>query len=232
MQDGQAHISVSDNGIGIAAEEQQHIFELFAQAKRDLDRSEGGLGIGLAVARKMVELHGGSIHCHSAGIGQGTRFSVSLPSVLPQEKRAEPNIIAPAMPKSGLPTIMVVDDNADGAEMLASLMNMMGYVTLVENGSHSALNTAREAQPQICILDIGLPDMDGNELARRLRAQPETANALLIAVTGYGQPGDKETSLQAGFDHYLIKPVDISSLFTLLAAETARRTPAPEAAHQ
>lgn len=231
VQQGQALISVSDNGIGIAAEEQQHIFELFAQAKRDLDRSEGGLGIGLAVARKMVELHGGSIHCHSAGIGQGTRFSVSLPSVLPQEKRAEPNIIAPAMPKSGLPTILVVDDNADGAEMLASLMNMMGYVTLVENGSHSALNTARAAQPQICILDIGLPDMDGNELARRLRAQPETANALLIAVTGYGQPGDKETSLQAGFDHYLIKPVDISSLFTLLAAETARRTPTQEAAH-
>lgn len=223
-QHGQALISVSDDGIGIAEEEQQHIFELFAQAKRNLDRSEGGLGIGLAVAKKMVELHGGSIHCYSAGIGKGTRFSVSLPSLLTQAKPQEPSMIAPASPQSGLPTVLVVDDNADGADMLASLLGMVGYHTLVENASLSALQTAHQAQPQICILDIGLPDMDGNELARRLRAQPATANALLIAVTGYGQPGDKETSLQAGFDHYLIKPVDIASLLSILAAESASQT--------
>ncbi|MCB5185896.1 response regulator [Methylobacillus gramineus] len=219
VQDGQAVISVSDDGIGIAADDQPHIFELFAQAKRNSDRSQGGLGIGLAVVKGMIELHGGSIHCYSNGIGQGSRFTVYLPSILSQASAAEADNVARTSAQSNQTTVLVVDDNIDAADMLACLLETLGYIPIVENGSLSALQRAQQTRPQVCILDIGLPEMDGNELARRLRAQPETAKALLIAVTGYGQAHDRETSLQAGFDHHLVKPVNLDALIAILAAK-------------
>ncbi|MGY1488619.1 hybrid sensor histidine kinase/response regulator [Methylobacillus pratensis] len=219
LENGQAVIRISDNGVGIVEGEQLHIFELFAQTKRNSDRSQGGLGIGLAIVRSMVELHGGGIDCRSAGIGHGSCFTVSLPLLLPQAPAAVPEQAGHAMAHPSRAPVLVVDDNIDAADMLASLLDLQGYDTLVEHEPVSAIKQAQEHQPQICILDIGLPGMDGNELARRLRSMPETSDALLIAVTGYGQERDRETSLQAGFDHHLVKPVDVEKLITILSAK-------------
>jgi PAS domain S-box-containing protein len=214
-------LSVTDNGIGIAPELQRHIFELFAQAERTSDRSQGGLGIGLALVKSLVELHGGSIVCNSQGIGKGSNFTMRLPRLLRQEHIANDQRIArvlsgPLSDKQGL-RILVVDDNADAGTMLSMYLDAVGYEVIVEHGSRRALERARIEKPEVCILDIGLPDMDGNELARRLLAQSETEKTTLIAVTGYGQEQDKKNALEAGFTHHLVKPVDTGKLIAILS---------------
>nr|WP_235584376.1 hybrid sensor histidine kinase/response regulator [Massilia sp. MS-15] len=209
-------IDVADNGIGMAPQLVNHVFELFAQAERSSDRSAGGLGLGLALVRSLVELHGGTVSCHSAGPGLGSRFTVWLPRLAQAPAGAGLDAAAPAMAtgEGGL-RVLVVDDNADAAETLGMVLESMGHQVAVEYGSHAALERARVAPPQVCLLDIGLPDIDGNELARRLHDRPETADAVLIAVTGYGQESDRQ-ALHPAFAHHLVKPADIGRLVAIL----------------
>jgi signal transduction histidine kinase/CheY-like chemotaxis protein/PAS domain-containing protein len=216
--DGRVLITVRDDGIGIASELQPRVFELFAQAERTSDRSQGGLGLGLALVKSLTELHGGKVTCFSEGIGKGSRFTVCLPRLVEPGKASDRRKRARgiATPVEAL-RLLVVDDNTDAARMLAMFLEASGHHVLVEHGSHRALERARIEPPDVCLLDIGLPDMDGNELARRLRAQPETSGAVLIAVTGYGQEHDRESALAAGFDHHLVKPVDTATLTALIA---------------
>jgi signal transduction histidine kinase/ActR/RegA family two-component response regulator len=215
-------IAVVDNGIGMAPAMAARAFDLFTQAERTPDRSSGGLGLGLALVKSLVELHGGTVSCDSPGIGQGSRFTVCLPR-LQESREAQPAPLPAAGGEAAPLHILVVDDNVDAALTLAMLLEMGGHAVTVEHRSQDALARARAAPPEVCLLDIGLPDMDGKELARRLRADPATAGAMLVAITGYGQDSDRETALAAGFDHYLVKPIDTDALQAILAQAGARR---------
>ena len=210
-------LCVADNGIGIPAGLQPRIFDLFTQAERSPDRAQGGLGIGLALVRSLVELHGGSVACRSEGPGKGSTFSVRLPRTAAPARNGGPEA-APATPARARRRILLVDDNQDAAQMLAMYLELAGHEVLVEYDSQAALVRARAAAPEVCVLDIGLPGIDGNELARRLRAAPGTAGALLIAATGYGREQDRRRALDAGFDHHLVKPVNAAALLALIAA--------------
>ena len=221
---GEIVLSVTDNGIGMDAGLVPHVFDLFSQAERTPDRSSGGLGLGLALVKSLVELHRGSVSAASDGPGQGSRFTIWLPRL------EQPASQAGALPGNaaidggaGALRIMVVDDNVDAATTLAMLLEVLGHTALVEYSPTSALARAARERPDVFLLDIGLPEMDGNELARRLRAQPETHGALLVAITGYGQEHDRNKALDAGFDHHMVKPVDTARLSAILAAHAARR---------
>jgi PAS domain S-box-containing protein len=210
-------IEVVDNGIGMAPELVKRAFDLFAQAERSADRASGGLGLGLALVKHLVELHGGTVSCDSPGLGKGSRFAVTLPRLPAGDARGHGREAgADAQGRSGALRILVVDDNEDAADTLAMLLEAAGDEVFVENGSRRALERARETVPQVCLLDLGLPEMDGAELARRLRAAPETAHALLVAVTGYGQESDRVRTGEAGFDHHLVKPIDLDRLQLIL----------------
>jgi len=209
------HIDVLDNGIGMAPELAARAFDLFTQAERSSDRSSGGLGLGLALVKSLIELHGGEVACESAGAGQGSRFSVYLP-LLHAPAAAAPVPDTQPGADTALLRVLVVDDNVDAAVMLAMLLEASGHQVQVEHDPLEALAATLANPPQVCLLDIGLPGIDGLELARRLRARPGTAHALLIAITGYGQDSDRQQILQAGFDHHLVKPIDIAQLYTLL----------------
>jgi PAS domain S-box-containing protein len=212
-------IEIIDNGIGMTDALAAHAFDLFAQAERTSDRSAGGLGLGLALVKSLVELHGGTVTCESPGIGKGSKFTVCLPrlvaSAQPDESVESADATWPHASRSLL--ILIVDDNVDAATMLAMLLEASGHQVLVEHRPQGALERVKTVAPDVCLLDIGLPDMDGNELARHLRKQPNTANAVLMAVTGYGQESDRKRTQEAGFDHHLIKPVDTKKLASILA---------------
>jgi len=214
--EGHVAVGVADNGMGMTPEVAARAFELFAQAERTSDRSTGGLGLGLALVKSLVELHGGSVACASAGLGQGSTFEVRLPrlaTAAPPGAAPQPALAAQGRRTLG---ILVVDDNADAADMLAMLLEAAGHRVWVEHDSQRALERAGVERPQACLIDIGLPDMDGNTLAQRLRAAPATADALLVATTGYGQDSDRRRSLDAGFDHHLVKPLDLHALYAIL----------------
>jgi CheY-like chemotaxis protein len=224
--DGQVSVAVRDNGVGIAPEVLPYIFDLFTQAERTPDRSQGGLGIGLALVKSLVALHGGSVQARSEGLGQGSEFSISLPCAARAPAAAGgggDGAAAGTVPDNGNLRVLVVDDNADAAQMLAALLEVQGHAVSVEYDARGALARARSERPDVLLLDIGLPDMDGYELARRLRAQPENANAILVALTGYGQNQDRDEARQAGFDHYLVKPADLNEVNEVLARAEARR---------
>ncbi|MCC2974800.1 PAS domain-containing protein [Massilia sp. IC2-476] len=220
VEDGRVLLEVIDNGIGMTQDVQRGVFGLFTQAERTSDRSQGGLGIGLALVKSLVELHRGTVAVHSEGPGQGSRFTVSLPrmpaAARAQDEDSRPQGLAAA---GGGRRVLVVDDNVDAAELLGMMLEGAGHQVHIEHHSHSALDYVEGAEraPDACILDIGLPVMDGNELARRLRALPQMRGALLVAVTGYGRAQDREAALAAGFDQHLVKPVDIHELLALLA---------------
>ena len=214
-------LCVSDNGSGIEPSLLPHIFDLFTQGERTPDRAQGGLGLGLALVKSMVGLHGGRVQAESRGPGEGSAFSIFLPLVagaeitLPSDGLA----LSPPAPQSRPLELVIVDDNVDAAESLAALLSTAGHsVTVLENGL-STLQYAAEHKPQVFILDIGLPDMDGYQLARRLKAQPATANAVFIALTGYGQAHDKVLAKAAGFDHHFVKPVEWQELLQALTPE-------------
>ncbi|GAA3975051.1 hypothetical protein GCM10022278_35040 [Allohahella marinimesophila] len=210
---------VSDNGIGIVPELIPSAFELFTQAKRSSDRSPGGLGIGLALVKRLVELHGGNVDAESQATGEGSVFTVRLPRVQPESNAAShTSEMNQGSNESSALKILVVDDNKDAADMLAMLLEAAGHDVSVEHSSESALTRASTEVPDVCLLDIGLPDMDGNELARQLRAQPGTSKSTLIAVTGYGQERDRQQTTAAGFAHHFVKPVNVSELMSLLAS--------------
>jgi CheY-like chemotaxis protein len=211
-------VAVRDNGVGIAPEVLPYIFDLFTQAERTPDRSQGGLGIGLALVKSLVALHGGTVHASSDGIGAGSEFCICLPRLA-----APGGMDNEASPSAGLQApgalrVMVVDDNVDAAQMLAALLEVQGHAVSVEYDAKGALERVRREHHEVLLLDIGLPDLDGYELARRLRSQPESADATLVALTGYGQSQDRKEAEQAGFDHYLVKPADMDQVNEVLAA--------------
>jgi signal transduction histidine kinase len=217
VRDEQVTILVRDNGIGMAPEFVGRVFDMFSQAHRTADRSQGGLGIGLALVKSLVELHQGSISAFSKGQGYGSEFTVQLPRhVAPDMQQPSSTDDASNTRPVGL-KVMVVDDNADAADMLAMYLETSGHEVIVENTSRMALERARRERADVLLLDIGLPDMDGNELARQLRSMPELASSCLIAVTGYGQEQDRTRTTEAGFDYHFVKPVNMTKLTSLLA---------------
>ena len=197
-------IHIEDNGIGIAPDSLSVIFDLFTQAHRSAEHPQGGLGIGLALVRNLVELHGGSVEARSAGPGQGSEFSVRLP-LLRSEARQGQTPRAPSG-RVTLRRIVLIDDNVDAAESLAMLLRLKGHEVHIAYDGPAGVALARKTEPDCVLVDIGLPGIDGYEVAKRLRAQ-ESGRALLIALTGYGQSDDRVKSGQAGFDHHLVKPV-------------------------
>ena len=208
-------LSVRDEGIGMDRELTGRVFDLFTQAERSSDRSQGGLGLGLALVKHLVELHGGTVGCSSPGLGKGSTFVISLP-LLHEAETPAPEAGAAGPGSAALLRILVVDDNHDAAETLGLLLSSQGHEVTVEHGSMAALERARSMRPDVCLLDIGLPDMDGRELARRLKADPATSGATLVAVTGYGQQQDRDAALAAGFQHHLVKPVNVDLLLRVL----------------
>jgi len=216
-------IGVIDNGIGIDGKLLPHIFELFTQAERTPDRAQGGLGIGLALVKTMVALHGGQVSADSAGPGKGSTFTIRLPAVAPSVKdRLEGAAREGALAGPAPLRLMIVDDNVDAAESLAVLLEAQGHQVRVESHPVQALASARQDPPQVFILDIGLPEMDGYELARRLRADAATGAALFIALTGYGQAHDRILSKSSGFEHHFVKPMDTEKLAQVLATVRGR----------
>jgi CheY-like chemotaxis protein len=214
----EAVLRVRDTGVGIAADMLASIFDLFSQVKGSVSRSQGGLGIGLTLVRSLVEMHGGSVRATSGGLGQGSEFVVRLPLV------REPLAPAPALPHEQERTtrapprlILVVDDNADAAEMLAMLLRLKGHEVRTAYGGPTALDAVRAQPPDVVLCDIGMPGMDGLEVARRLRQDLGLKQALLVALTGYGGEEDRRRSQEAGFDAHLVKPADAGTLERLLA---------------
>jgi signal transduction histidine kinase len=210
-------LRVRDNGIGLSIEAQREIFEMFSQVSSALDRAEGGLGIGLALSRGLVTLHGGTLRVHSAGLGLGSEFVVRLPGSL---ALAGPTAPAPAAvtpnDRSGR-FILVADDNADALLTMATLLELNGHRVETASDGEQALEAARSLQPEVAVLDIGMPGLNGYEVARRIRAEPWGAGMRLIALTGWGQAEDVQRARAAGFDHHVTKPVDLDALQHLVA---------------
>ncbi|NHZ89813.1 PAS domain-containing protein [Massilia sp. CCM 8733] len=218
MEDERVTLSVADNGIGIEHQLACRVFDLFSQAEHTSDRTAGGLGLGLALVKSLVEMHGGTVACFSAGTGAGSTFSVSLPRL--RDGREAPLAARAPERLAGQPRtldILVVDDNVDAAAMLAMLLEAAGHRMTVEHSARDALARIETARFDVCLLDIGLPEMDGNALAARLRGHPHTRGALLVAITGYGQESDRQRSEAAGFDQHMVKPVDTGRLMDVLA---------------
>jgi PAS domain S-box-containing protein len=212
----EAVVRVRDEGAGIPAALLPHLFELFVQGSSSLERSQGGLGIGLTVVRKLVELHGGKVTAHSDGPGNGSEFIVHLPILQGRPGQFEDGSPSDTVRQSTSRRVLVVDDNVDAAQSIATLLQLWGYEVRVAHSGQEALPTAETFQPEVVLLDIGLPGMDGYEIAQRLRAQTGFEETILIALTGYGQEGDRCRSKDAGFDHHVTKPVEPDVLQKLL----------------
>jgi CheY-like chemotaxis protein/two-component sensor histidine kinase len=213
---GEALISVRDSGIGIAAEHLHSVFEMFSQVAPALERSQGGLGIGLALARGLVELHGGHVEAHSEGSGRGSEFIVHLPwgelSAGGGAARPEAGQAAAGATRR----VLVVDDNRDAADSLALMLTLSGHDTRAAYGGVAALELAAQFLPDIVLLDIGMPQLNGYQVAEQIRRQPWGRRIALVALTGWGQEEDKRRALAAGFDHHLTKPLDPLRLAALL----------------
>ena len=209
-----AQIEVADNGLGIDAAMLPRVFELFAQSDQHLERAQGGLGIGLALVAKLVEMHGGSVKADSGGAGAGARFTVRLPLALSEV--AAP-VIAEAAESAASPLhVLVVDDNVDAAQTTRWMLELNGHLPSVAHDGAAALAEARRLRPDVILLDIGMPGMDGYEVCRALRAMPETRDAMIIAQTGWGQESDRQRAFEAGFDHHITKPISLDALNALL----------------
>jgi PAS domain S-box-containing protein len=218
---------VRDNGMGMAPERIPALFELFVQGERGAARSEGGLGVGLSIARRLAELHGGTINARSEGPGRGSEFTVRLPAAAPAaDGGSGPGERSPAaeapgpLPTDGRPKVLVVEDNPDAATGLRLFLELKGYAVEVAHEGWAALEAARAFRPAVVLADLGLPGLDGYGLAARLRAEPWGAGVVLVAVSGYGREEDRRRALAAGFDRHLTKPVPPQALETLLARFT------------
>jgi CheY-like chemotaxis protein len=211
---GQVRVTVRDNGRGIAREHLGRIFEPFVQAQRAHDAGRGGLGLGLTIVKNLVERHGGSISVDSQGMGCGTSFSVELPALAPVSRWLVPSAPRAQGDRSGL-RVLVVDDNVDVAELLSEALELEGFETAVAHDAAAALDVWRRFAPHAGVLDLGMPDLDGYELARRLRDE-HGKGAVLIAASGYGQPQDRVRSADAGFDSHLIKPISVQDVVDFL----------------
>jgi signal transduction histidine kinase/DNA-binding response OmpR family regulator len=218
-RDGELQIAVKDQGAGIAPEFLPRMFELFAQADQSLDRSQGGLGIGLTLVKHLVELHGGRVWAESEGLGKGATVALALPAKVASGPAAPlPSVTHTPTPAGATASrILVVDDLAASAETLMTLLEMEGFEVRVAHEGQAALEIAREFKPNVVLLDIGLPGMNGFEVAHGLRRLPECRDALLIALTGYGEAESRSRSAQAGFDFHMVKPADVNLLLAMLA---------------
>jgi len=217
VDDTNVTFAVQDDGIGMEAHVIERVFEMFAQGERNSDRSQGGLGIGLAIVKSLVNLHGGTVSAYSQGLGKGSTFTVTLPRAadpVAPDQTLLPELNSIVSPRR----LLIVDDNVDAAMMLGAYLEIIGYDVAIEHSAEAALDRITTEAPAACLLDIGLPDMDGSELAQRLRGNPETASSLMIAITGYGQDSDRQKSRDAGFDHHLVKPVELPALLKILSA--------------
>jgi len=211
-------VSVIDHGIGLSADQQEWIFDLFAQVDTTLERARGGLGIGLTLARNIVEMHGGKLRVQSEGLGRGSRFTVRLP--LPALDEPAP---APERVDGGNETscrILIVDDNVDSADSLAMILDLLGHTTKCLTDPSQAVATAASFRPDVIFLDIGMPGMSGYEVARALRADSASATTRLVALTGWGQPEDRRRSKEAGFDYHLVKPAELAAIQHICSAVT------------
>jgi CheY-like chemotaxis protein len=213
-------LRVRDTGAGLGPEVLPKVFEMFFQEGRSIDRSEGGLGLGLALVRSLVELHGGTVSAHSEGRGRGSEFVVHLPLAAPcapavATRAQAPSEEPPRLEARGV-RLLVVDDNRAAARTLTMLLELEGFVTCMAHDGAAGLEAARAFRPQVALLDIGLPVMDGYALAGRLRQEPGLEGLKLVALTGYGQDSDRRRAQAAGFDRHLVKPVRPEVLLSLL----------------
>jgi len=210
-------IHVRDTGIGIAASQLGRIFDMFTQLDISLERSVSGLGIGLTLAKNLVELHGGTLEAHSSGVGQGSEFVVRLPILVEAPKPPTPQPALSEPKTTSARRILVVDDNEDSAESLTILLSLAGHETHTAYDGLEAMEATERFKPDVILLDIGLPNLNGYEVARKIREQPWSQTMVLVALTGWGQEEDRRRSQEAGFNHHLTKPVDPLALTKLLA---------------
>ncbi len=224
-EDGHAVLRLRDSGVGISAELLPHVFDVFTQGPASLDRSQGGLGIGLALVRQLVRLHGGTVEAFSAGPGMGSTFTIRLPRIDPPELPALPTLSALPAPSASAaaaqldtPHLLLIEDIDDVRRMMSQLLELEGYQVSDTAHAREGVRMAIREQPTVGIIDIGLPDMNGYDVARALRADPLTCHMGLMALTGYGQDEDRRKALEAGFDVHLVKPVDVETLFKSIEA--------------
>ena len=209
-------IRVRDNGVGIDPSLLPRIFDLFTQAERSLDRSQGGLGIGLALVQRLTELHGGTVEAHST-LGQGSEFLVRLPLAPPIAPQSESPPSETDQPTTRPLRVLVVDDNVDTVLSFSMLLRASGHDVRTAHDGPTAVQAALDCQPDAVLLDIGLPVLNGYEVAKRIRQEPTLKNVVLVALTGYGQEADRQTALQAGFNHHLVKPARLEQVQKILA---------------
>jgi PAS domain S-box-containing protein len=225
---GDAVVRIRDSGIGLEPGMEKDVFGLFVQASRSIDRSQGGLGIGLTLAKSLVEMHGGTVSAESEGRGKGSVFIVRLPVLrrtnLPDSPRAPDLHSSEALAPMRHRRVLIVDDNVDAARGLRTFMERQGHTVEVAYNGLLGLAKAEEFLPEVALLDIGLPEMDGYELARRLRLHSDLQDALLIAVTGYGQEVDNLRALEAGFDYHMVKPVNLDELRMIISRWETQQT--------
>ncbi|HVK18909.1 MAG TPA: PAS domain S-box protein [Fimbriiglobus sp.] len=217
----EAVLRVRDTGVGIAPELLPHIFDLFTQSERSLDRSQGGLGIGLALVQRLVEMHRGTVEAHSS-LGRGSEFVVRLPVVLTVAPQTLP-AATEARPTGTSCRVLVVDDNMDATQSLEMLLITTGHQVRTAYDGPTGLKVALDFRPDVVLLDIGLPELSGHEVARRIRQQPTLKDTVLVAMTGYGQETDRQRSLEAGFDHHLVKPADFGKVQQVLATVSEKK---------
>jgi CheY-like chemotaxis protein len=213
--DTHVEITVSDSGVGIAPEMLPRVFDMFTQVASSTDRAQGGLGIGLTLVKSLVEMHHGTIEARSAGLGRGSQFVIRLPLACGHAANGlpAPNVPSPAIPER---RVLIVDDNRDAAESLAMLLKLLGAKVQVAHNGFDALSQVSEFHPAIVVLDLGMPGMDGYEVAREIRRQPEFAHVVLVALTGWAQDEDRLRSQNAGFNLHLTKPADFATFESLL----------------
>jgi CheY-like chemotaxis protein/two-component sensor histidine kinase len=226
-QDDQVLIKIRDNGMGIPADRLDRVFDMFAQVDRTLAHSQGGLGIGLTLVKRLVEMHEGSVEAHSNGPGKGSEFVVHLPISSEAPKRESRSTDTHMALVSA--NVLVVDDNVDAARSLATLLKLTGNETHVAHDGMAAIEAAEKVRPDLILLDIGLPKLNGLEACRRIRQEPWGKSIIIVALTGWGQEADRRQSKDAGFNHHLVKPVNYNDLLKLLAESLLAKDRQPSA---